>query len=165
MARAVLCRPVPETRRVTLSRIEFARGRDLPQSQQTRANVEARQYKRTFTGSLHFYGLNATTTPLRARAPADHQRNAVNHQPKERDLLVPVCRKATKFAFCSSNRLPSPHTLAFSLLPPFTVCPCYSRIESVHVTPSRPFYQFAWRLRATSGPDVTEAGSSCLQPL
>lgn len=35
-----------------------------------RTRVKARQYKRTFTGSLHFYGLNSTATLLRVRARA-----------------------------------------------------------------------------------------------
>jgi len=39
--------------------------REVPRPAPIRTGVKAGQYKRTFTGSLHFYELDAATTPLR----------------------------------------------------------------------------------------------------
>lgn len=38
---------------------------EVPRPAPIRTGVKAGQYKRTFTGSLHFYELDAATTPLR----------------------------------------------------------------------------------------------------
>ena len=68
LARCV-CRHAYVTRHEVPAGLQETRPASIP------TGVKPKQYKRTFTSSLHFYGLNATAAPHYG-----HQRNVVNHR-------------------------------------------------------------------------------------
>lgn len=93
-----------------------------------RTGVKAGQYKRTFTGSLHFYELDATTTPLRPSTE---------------------CRKPSTSSVSLSFPLSCSQWLVQSLLPILSLLlQCIFHLPLNVVYPS---YRSTWHLRVTSG--------------
>jgi len=111
--------------------------REVPRPAPIRMGVKAGQYKRTFTGSLHFYELDAATTPLQpsteCRKPSTSSVSLFVSS-----LFLPVTRTVNSYPipslFLSSYLLPTPrHRL--------------SRLFLLAPT----LYQSTWHLCVTSG--------------
>lgn len=108
----------------------------MPRPAPIRTGVKAGQYKRTFTGSLHFYELDAATTPLRpsteCRKPSTSSVSLFVSS-----LFLPVTRTVNSYPipslFLPSYLSPTPRHRLFR--PPRPLAP----------------YQSTWHLRVTSG--------------
>ena len=111
--------------------------REVPRPAPIRTGVKAGQYKRTFTGSLHFYELDAATTPLQpsteCRKPSTSSVSLFVSS-----LFLPVTRTVNSYPipslFLPSYLLPTPrHRLSRLFLLASTL------------------YQSTWHLCVTSG--------------
>lgn len=102
---------------------------EVPRPAPIRTGVKAGQYKRTFTGSLHFYELDATTTPLR---PSTECR-------KPSTSSVSLSFLLSSFQSLRSVTPTESVSFAFVYLPPTL------RGRLVH-----PSYRSTWHLRVTS---------------
>lgn len=107
---------------------------EVPRPAPIRTGVKAGQYKRTFTGSLHFYELDAATTPLRPSTE---------------------CRKPSTSSvslFVSSFFLPVTRTVnSYPISSLFLLS--YLSPTPRRLSPPGPpaLYKSTWHLRVTSG--------------
>jgi len=104
--------------------------REVPRPAPIRTGVKAGQYKRTFTGSLHFYELDAATTPLRpsteCRKPSTSSVSLFVSS-----LFLPVTRTVNSYPILSlfSSRciFHPPSDIVYPALPPWPLLPVSPR--------------------------------------